>query len=170
MTIFVSILLSLSLLYVLRGDYMSRFHNALFLGDAEERMKVLETTGQTSLAYITAASHGLDEDAQRLLDLLNANGTPIPAIDPKAALLQPPTPIIRTENWPLLAVGKSLLADLAAGGAAGSSGVRGISASGDEGEEFQDANGTSNQTLPLPSKAHTTTILNILTTDISFNQ
>ena len=117
---------------------MSRFHNALFLGDAEERMKVLESTGQTSLAYITAATHGLEEDSQRLLELLNANGTPIPSISTNASLLQPPTPILRTENWPLLAVGKSMLADLAAGGTSTSS-VKGISASGDEGEEFQDA-------------------------------
>ena len=43
----------------MRGDAMSRFHNALFLGDAEERVKVLESTGQVSLAYMTAATHGL---------------------------------------------------------------------------------------------------------------
>lgn len=29
-----------------RGDVMSRFHNALFLGDAAERVAVLESTGQ----------------------------------------------------------------------------------------------------------------------------
>lgn len=29
-----------------RGDVMSRFHNALFLGDAAERLAVLESTGQ----------------------------------------------------------------------------------------------------------------------------
>ena len=44
---------------------MSRFHNALFLGDAEERVKVLESTNQLSLAYITAATHGLTDSSER---------------------------------------------------------------------------------------------------------
>ena len=44
---------------------MSRFHNALFLGDAEERVKVLESTNQLSLAYITAATHGLEDTSAR---------------------------------------------------------------------------------------------------------
>ena len=44
---------------------MSRFHNALFLGDAEERVKVLESTNQLSLAYITAATHGLTATSER---------------------------------------------------------------------------------------------------------
>jgi hypothetical protein len=44
---------------------MSRFHNALFLGDAEERVKVLESTNQLSLAYITAATHGLIATSER---------------------------------------------------------------------------------------------------------
>lgn len=50
----------------MRGDAMSRFHNALFLGDAEERVKVLESTGQLPLAYVAASTHGLAEDAARL--------------------------------------------------------------------------------------------------------
>lgn len=32
-----------------RGDVMSRFHNALFLGDAAERLAVLESTGQVGV-------------------------------------------------------------------------------------------------------------------------
>jgi coatomer subunit alpha len=44
---------------------MSRFHNALFLGDAEERVRVLESTNQLSLAYITAATHGLQATSER---------------------------------------------------------------------------------------------------------
>ena len=54
----------------MRGDVMSRFHNSLFLGDAEERVRVLESTGQVSLAYLAAASHGLTTDAERLLSIL----------------------------------------------------------------------------------------------------
>lgn len=35
-----------------RGDVMSRFHNALFLGDAAERLAVLESTGQVGALCI----------------------------------------------------------------------------------------------------------------------
>ena len=45
----------------MRGDVMSRFHNALYLGEAEERVRVFEATGQLALAYLTAATHGLNE-------------------------------------------------------------------------------------------------------------
>ncbi|CAM9256260.1 unnamed protein product [Chrysoparadoxa australica] len=89
-----------------RGDLMARFHNALFLGDAADRVAILEGTGQLALAYLCAASHGLEEDAQRLKELLEAQGAPVPDVLPGAQLLQPPTPIIRGDNWPLLAVAK----------------------------------------------------------------
>lgn len=98
----------------MRGDVMSCVHNALFLGDVEERVKIMESTGQLSLAYLTAKTHGLDEAADRLLGLLNAGSITVPALNLNASLLQPPTPILRCENWPLLAVGKSLLSDAAA--------------------------------------------------------
>ena len=84
----------------------------VILGDAEERVKVIEATGQYSLAYLAAKTHGLDETAERLLELLVSNNIPVPKINPNASLLQPPTPILRCENWPLLAVGKSALSDL----------------------------------------------------------
>jgi len=88
-----------------RNDVMSRYHNALLLGNAEERVKTLEITGQLALAYITAKTHGLEDDAERIAQLLSASNLPIPAVDTsKASLLQPPTPIIRSENWPLLAM------------------------------------------------------------------
>lgn len=114
----------------MRGDVMSRFHNALFLGDAEERVKVLENTGQLSLAYLAAKTHGLEADEQRIHDLLEGANVPVPSIEEKTSLLQPPTPIMRAENWPLLAVGKSLLADLS--DLTGGSGAVAASAGDDE--------------------------------------
>lgn len=114
----------------MRGDVMSRFHNALYLGDAEERVKVFETTGQLSLAYLTAATHGLESDAERFSSLLETSETPIPDINSKATLLLPPTPILHGENWPLLAVGKSVLSDMSAGG--GTGGVSAVAAGDDE--------------------------------------
>ena len=52
-----------------RNDVMSRYHNALLLGNAEERVKTLEITGQLALAYITAKTHGLEDDAERIAQL-----------------------------------------------------------------------------------------------------
>ena len=117
----------------MRGDVMSRFHNALFLGDAEERLKVLEGTGQLSLAYLTASSHGLPHDAERLKSLLESAEVPIPEVDTQAALLQPPTPICRGETWPLLTVSKSSLSDIS------KTQTKGGLSSLAEGDEFQDS-------------------------------
>jgi coatomer protein complex subunit alpha (xenin) len=93
------------------GDVMGRFHNSLFLGDVEERVRVLEETGQFSLAYVTARTHGLEEQAGRLEEVLLSKELPIPSIpEPnQSRLLQPPTPILRMENWPLLDVERNTL-------------------------------------------------------------
>mmetsp|Transcript_18514 Transcript_18514/g.51859 ORF Transcript_18514/g.51859 Transcript_18514/m.51859 type:complete len:1226 (-) Transcript_18514:342-4019(-) len=87
----------------MRGDVMGRFHNALYLGDVRERVKVLEEVGQLALAYTTAATHGLEEDAARISEALGGN---VPDLDSNAKLLAPPTPILKEDNWPLLTVSK----------------------------------------------------------------
>ena len=115
----------------MRGDIMSRFHNALFLGDAEERVRVLEATGQLSLAYVAAVTHGLEADAERLHGLLLGAKVPIPEVKESATLLQPPTAIYRGENWPLLTITKPSLVDV---GQSGSSAVRASMAEGGEEE------------------------------------
>ena len=43
----------------IRKDTSGQFQNALYLGDVEERVKILQGCGQTSLAYLTAATHGM---------------------------------------------------------------------------------------------------------------
>ena len=45
---------------------MSRFHNALYMGNVEERVKVLKTSGQLILAYATAVVHGLHDQAEEI--------------------------------------------------------------------------------------------------------
>jgi coatomer protein complex subunit alpha (xenin) len=115
----------------MRGDAMSCVHNALYLGDAEERVKVIEATGQLALAYLTAKTHGLEETAARLLELLSTSGLPVPEVNPHACLLLPPTPIYRSENWPQLAVSKSAVAAGAEGG--------GISSMAMDNDGFHDA-------------------------------
>ncbi|KAI6240458.1 Coatomer subunit alpha [Aphelenchoides fujianensis] len=88
-----------------RKDTHGNFQTALYLGDVEERIRVLTDVGQFSLAYLTAATHGYEEEAERLRGELESRGQPVPEIDPNAQKLAPPPPIQRMdENWPLLAM------------------------------------------------------------------
>jgi len=110
----------------MRGDIMGRYHNALFLGDASERVSVLEASGNLPLAYMCAKLHGLYEDADRIKIAIETNKGDIDGVLEKVGaieaaknssggrLLQPPTPIFRFNNWPTIEVQKSTLADLSA--------------------------------------------------------
>lgn len=90
----------------IRRDTSSHFQTALFLGDVEERIKIFKNSGQYSLAYLCAATHGLDEEADILKELLDSE-KPLPVIDTEAELILPPLPILPTEeNWPLLTVSR----------------------------------------------------------------
>ena len=89
----------------IRKDTSAQFQTALFLGDVNERVKVLKNCGQTSLAYLTAVTHGLTAEAAALRNAIPEEKLPLP--NPKAELLQPPPPIHPCEdNWPLLAVSR----------------------------------------------------------------
>ena len=62
---------------------------------------------QPSLAYLTAATYGLSEDADQLQEQLLAAGKKLPELNPDAKLIRPPVPIMQAEsNWPLLTVTK----------------------------------------------------------------
>lgn len=102
----------------LRDDMLGRFHNALFLGDVQERVNVLRDAGQTRLAWLTARVHGLSEEQAKLEQALGDKlpktlaALPPELADPAlaaqhAALLYPPNPILKQSNWPLLEVRKS---------------------------------------------------------------
>ena len=128
---------------------MGRYHNALFLGDAEERVKILEDSGNMNLAYIIAKLHGLEDAAQRIQIAIATNGGSVDGLLEKvsssvgtkkaACLLQPPTPIIRATNWPTKDVPKSTLEN--------------FEAAADEYDETQDE--SSPVTNNIPSKAAT---------------
>nr|KAF6413016.1 COPI coat complex subunit alpha [Molossus molossus] len=91
----------------IRKDMSGHYQNALYLGDVSERVRILKNCGQKSLAYLTAATHGLDEEAESLKETFDPEKETIPDIDPKAKLLQPPAPIMPLDtNWPLLTVSK----------------------------------------------------------------
>jgi coatomer subunit alpha len=89
-----------------RKDVNGQFQTALFLGDVNERVKILENCGQKSLAYLTAKTHGLTEDAERIEETFGAE--PLPQVDTsESKLLKPPAPIAQQEsNWPLLSISK----------------------------------------------------------------
>ncbi len=95
-----------------RKDISSQFLGALYLGDVEERIKLLKSCDQLLLAYLTAATHGVKDEA---VDLVEHCGPSLPKVNPKAALLRPPVPISQAEtNWPLLTVSKSFFEGSAA--------------------------------------------------------
>lgn len=90
-----------------RKDVNGQFQIALYLGDVNERVKILENCGQKSLAYLTAATYGLENDSERLIESFDLSKEKLPVVDPNARLFQPPPPIQQQEsNWPLLTVSK----------------------------------------------------------------
>eukprot|EP00245_Coleochaete_scutata_P006026 TRINITY_DN20136_c0_g1_i1.p1 TRINITY_DN20136_c0_g1~~TRINITY_DN20136_c0_g1_i1.p1 ORF type:complete len:1228 (-),score=277.17 TRINITY_DN20136_c0_g1_i1:960-4643(-) len=102
----------------MRNDVMGRFHNALYLGDIRERVKILEEAGHVPLAYVTAATHGLSEAASKIAPDL---GDRTPTVPPESAtqLMLPPTPVLREDNWPLLVVSKGFFEGAMLEGGAG---------------------------------------------------
>ncbi|KAL9418189.1 hypothetical protein AB3S75_041078 [Citrus x aurantiifolia] len=90
-----------------KNDVMGQFHNALYLGDVKERVKILESAGHLPLAYITASVHGLQDVAERLAAELGDNAPSVP--EGKApSLLMPPSPVVCSGDWPLLRVMKGI--------------------------------------------------------------
>eukprot|EP01102_Stenamoeba_stenopodia_P015742 TRINITY_DN5405_c0_g1_i1.p1 TRINITY_DN5405_c0_g1~~TRINITY_DN5405_c0_g1_i1.p1 ORF type:complete len:1071 (+),score=284.34 TRINITY_DN5405_c0_g1_i1:663-3875(+) len=91
----------------MRSDVMSRFHNALYLGDLREVSKILSEVGQNPLAFAAAATYGLEDVAEALKETLPA----APGVLKDAKLLYPPTPIMRLHeaNWPLLTTKPSFI-------------------------------------------------------------
>ncbi|KAL6957095.1 hypothetical protein U1Q18_046014 [Sarracenia purpurea var. burkii] len=87
-----------------KNDVMGQFHNALYLGDVRERVKILENAGHLPLAYITASVHGLQDIAERLATELGDNVPTLPEGKVPPSLLMPPAPIVCGGDWPLLRV------------------------------------------------------------------
>eukprot|EP00002_Diphylleia_rotans_P021045 TRINITY_DN4090_c0_g1_i4.p1 TRINITY_DN4090_c0_g1~~TRINITY_DN4090_c0_g1_i4.p1 ORF type:complete len:1144 (-),score=254.36 TRINITY_DN4090_c0_g1_i4:279-3710(-) len=88
----------------MRNDVMSRFHNALYLGDISERVAILAEAGLLPLAYTLARISGLEQETQMLSQHLPEVPENIIRHDPKCIL--PPIPILHDSNWPLLTVSK----------------------------------------------------------------
>eukprot|EP00095_Tigriopus_kingsejongensis_P002882 maker-scaffold52_size450388-snap-gene-3.20 protein:Tk02882 transcript:maker-scaffold52_size450388-snap-gene-3.20-mRNA-1 annotation:"coatomer subunit alpha isoform 11" len=90
----------------IRKDHSGHFQNALYLGDVPERVKILKNCGQTSLAYLTAKTHGMDEEAEDIKSGVDPD-TPLPEPTGNGVPIVPPQPKSQMEeNWPLLTVSK----------------------------------------------------------------
>ncbi|KAI5683116.1 hypothetical protein M9H77_04344 [Catharanthus roseus] len=90
-----------------KNEVMGQFHNALYLGDIQERVKILENSGHLSLAYITASVHGLHDVAQRLAEELGGNVPSLPK-GKSTSLLIPPKQLLCGGDWPLLMVTRGI--------------------------------------------------------------
>jgi coatomer protein complex subunit alpha (xenin) len=112
-----------------RGDPMSRFHNALYLGDAKARSRILSDVGLDALAYVSAKNSGDLDGAARIaagagvesgmteVEMTNNVGSS------SSHILRPPPVVTKSYqyNWPLKDTtesyfDKALLADVEEGG------------------------------------------------------
>lgn len=93
----------------LQKDPLMRFQNAVYLGDVEERIRLLQDVGQLPLAYMTAKTHGLTEQAEAILAAAGKTEADIELPDMPDQLPSTPKPVTQLEdpNWPLLTVSKS---------------------------------------------------------------
>ncbi|OZJ05293.1 hypothetical protein BZG36_01950 [Bifiguratus adelaidae] len=93
----------------LRGDQMSRFHNALYLDDVAERVKLLREVGQLPMAYLTAKTYGMVEEAEEILASAGMTEEEITLPQMEQQPLQPVKALqnFGNANWPLLPVAES---------------------------------------------------------------
>ncbi|TID22465.1 Coatomer alpha subunit [Venturia nashicola] len=87
-----------------RGDMTSRFQNALYSGDVENRIEMFKELDLYPLAYMTAKSHGLEEEAASILEAsgLAEEQLKLPTLGEP---ISTPRASVRTHlaNWPLKA-------------------------------------------------------------------
>ena len=85
-----------------RGDFVSRFQNALYIGDVESRIQMFKEIDLYPLAYLTAKSHGMTEECESILELtgLSEDQIQMPQV---GTSLQTPHVIVPTHksNWPV---------------------------------------------------------------------
>ncbi|XP_065347768.1 coatomer subunit alpha [Cloeon dipterum] len=92
----------------IRKDTSGQFQGSLMLGDVQERVKILKNCGQLSLAYLTARTHNLNEEADAIKQMVDPEKVQLPEPNANATCFRPPIPVMQAEtNWPLLTVSKS---------------------------------------------------------------
>ncbi|KAK6223999.1 hypothetical protein LQW54_000145 [Pestalotiopsis sp. IQ-011] len=91
-----------------RGDFTARFQNALYLGEVEDRIQMFKEIDLYPLAYATAKAHGLEEEAQSILEAtgITEDQLTLPSF---GGPLKQPQPVVPTfkANWPTKATSQS---------------------------------------------------------------
>ncbi|KIM59304.1 hypothetical protein SCLCIDRAFT_126402, partial [Scleroderma citrinum Foug A] len=94
-----------------RGDPMSRFHNTLYAGDVRNRIAILRDVGLSDpLAYPTAKTNGLEEEAAEILEvagLTKANIDDVPSYGQSTLKLPPIITSTQNMNWPVISGSES---------------------------------------------------------------
>ncbi|KAF2322843.1 hypothetical protein GH714_031320 [Hevea brasiliensis] len=143
-----------------KNDVMGQFHNSLYLGDVQERVKILENAGHLPLAYVTAKVHGLEDVAEHLAAELGDNVPSVPE-GKVPSLLMPPVPVMCGGDWPLLRVMKGIfeggLDNMGRGGADEDedTGEVAILEDGEVAEENEEEGGWELEDLELPPEQDT---------------
>ncbi|OJJ00061.1 hypothetical protein ASPVEDRAFT_81643 [Aspergillus versicolor CBS 583.65] len=91
-----------------RGDFTSRFQNAIYRGDVEDRIQMFKEVDLYPLAYLTAKSHGLTEEAESILEAigLTEDQITLPTIEAPSKAPQPIVPTFKA-SWPVKAAAHS---------------------------------------------------------------
>ncbi|KAK7426301.1 hypothetical protein QQZ08_007202 [Neonectria magnoliae] len=92
-----------------RGDFTSRFQNALYLGEVEDRIQMFKEIDLYPLAYMTAKSNGLEEECQAILEAtgLTEDQLTVPTLGAPLAIPKPIVPTFKA-NWPTKATSQSV--------------------------------------------------------------
>ncbi|KAJ2489872.1 hypothetical protein IWW37_003640 [Coemansia sp. RSA 2050] len=111
-----------------RDDPQARLQSSLYLGDVEDRVRVLRESGQMSLAYLAAKTHGLVDEAEAIREAAGIDEADIvgmPSLE-SATLLQPTAPTVcyAELDWPLLHVAKGIFDSKFSLGDKGADGAR----------------------------------------------
>ncbi|KAK4992908.1 hypothetical protein LTR50_000814 [Elasticomyces elasticus] len=91
-----------------RGDITSRFQNTLYMGDVQNRIDMFKEIDQYPLAYMTARSHGLEEECEAILAASGLTEEQI-TLPTMGVPLNPAKAIAPTfkANWPVKSTGTS---------------------------------------------------------------
>ncbi|KAH6886466.1 coatomer WD associated region-domain-containing protein [Thelonectria olida] len=91
-----------------RGDFTSRFQNALYLGEVEDRVQMFKEIDLYPLAYMTAKSNGLEEECQAILEAtgVTEDQLTMPTLGAPLTTLKPIVPTFKA-NWPTKATSQS---------------------------------------------------------------
>lgn len=105
-----------------RGDFASQFQNALYLGEVENRIQMFREVDLIPLAFLTAKAHGLDEEAESILEASGISQDQV-ALPTTGSPISLPNVVVPTfkANWPVKASShslfeKALMGEVGAGG------------------------------------------------------